>query len=339
LKDDEQAGWGEATGFNIDQMPASFVLYAGVPGISGHMVFHFETGEKMGAKGYIQILYPPEYQVQCEGEFFKKLTLPGWVTCDDNVYATRSRISMNNTLNPGAYAFIVTGTALPNAPNHALFHLQLLDSNEQVHDGAMNLPGQKISTDPSVAALPFVWSNSEPKRPAVITMGFDVLSKATQNVSGLLFNLPPGFQHQVDRPSDFRVRSPFLATNTSRDRFGDPTGESWLDWRSSKETFRIFLDASTLMEKGQYEFEFPVMVPAKIPSFNAWTLSLCQVPVCESRSDPNVLVTIPVAGFNHGERHPDWNRHATAGAHDAHSALLRVAWLLCLLSIAEIHLL
>jgi hypothetical protein len=334
LRDEEQAGWGEAAGFNIVQMPASFVLYAGVPGISGHMIFHFQTLEKMRARGIIQIEYPPTYQVQCDGDFFKKLTLPGWVTCDDNTYAYRSRITMNNTLNPGTYAFVVTGTALETASDYELFHLQLLESDLTVHDGAMNLPGQKIIRDVSVAALPFVWSNSEPNQLSVVTIGFDLLSTVQVPLLGLLFTLPIGFEHRIERSSDFVIHSPFFVINGS-DKRNIHWDDSWLDWQSGREVLRVFIEPSTTLEKGKYEFDFPTLVPMKIPPFNAWTLSLCSVPVCTSREDPNVIVTLPVAGFNHGEIHPNWNKKAAAGAYEIGGGVLRIIGILFLRQLAS----
>jgi len=329
LYNDEQVGWGEAEGFDIVQMPQSFVIYAGVPGISGHMIFHFQTLEKMGAKGFIEVTYPQDYQVQCEGDFFKKLTLPGWVTCKETPFQRKNTLTLNSTLNPGSYSFVMTGTALANAGDYALFDLQLLDKDQQVHDGAMNMPGQKISTDVMVAAIPFFWSNSQPGQGASITMGFDVLTKATVSVHGLLFNLPDGFEHRVERDSDFVVKSPFMKVSSN--------ASGWLDWQSDKEALWVYLDTSgksfELLEKGKYEFVFPTVVPARIPSFNAWTMSLCRVSRCATKDDPNVIVTLPVAGFRHGERHPNWGKKATASAHDIRSGILRLACLLSLISI------
>merc|ERR1719265_219311 len=117
----------------------------------------------------------------------------------------------------------------------------------------MNMPGQKISTDVMVAAIPFFWSNSQPGQGASITMGFDVLTKATVSVHGLLFNLPDGFEHRVERDSDFVVKSPFMKVSSN--------ASGWLDWQSDKEALWVYLDTSgksfELLEKGKYEFVFP----------------------------------------------------------------------------------
>jgi hypothetical protein len=64
-----------------------------------------------------------------------------------------------------------------------------------------------------------------------------------------------------------------------------------------------------------YQFSFPVTVPAQMPPYNIWTISLCLANGgCITSSDSSVIVTFPIPGFAIGEQHPDSVRRESSGA-------------------------
>jgi len=57
-----------------------------------------------------------------------------------------------------------------------------------------------------------------------------------------------------------------------------------------------------------YRFQWPILVPAVMPKYNIWELTVCSPAIrnesCTGSNDPRALVTFPLAGFAMGESHP-----------------------------------
>merc|ERR1719313_507699 len=112
----------------------------------------------MGSR--ITVYNPPEYTIRCTGEEFQAISLPGILEC--RVRRGSFILALNNTLVPGEYAFSVTAETPLQTPRTNKFSLLLIDKNENVQDAAMNLAGQDIRQDFSVAATALVWTSSDP---------------------------------------------------------------------------------------------------------------------------------------------------------------------------------
>jgi hypothetical protein len=80
----------------------------------------------------------------------------------------------------------------------------------------------------------------------------------------------------------------------------------WLD-STQPDRLRISLNTqktgiSGLSETGEYEFQFQVIVPAQIPNYNVWTVSLCKGNGgCITSGDSAVQLVMPIPGFKHNE--------------------------------------
>merc|ERR1712039_706243 len=89
-----------------------------------------------------------------------------------------------------------------------------------------------------------------------------------------------------------------------------------------KDRLRVILNLNrtswTTLKIGTYTFRFPVTVPSPLPIFNVWHVSVCQKIFpggCTKRSDPGVLITFAIPGFEYGQLAPGSSGYgASAGA-------------------------
>eukprot|EP00397_Hematodinium_sp_SG-2012_P005018 GEMP01005035.1.p1 GENE.GEMP01005035.1~~GEMP01005035.1.p1 ORF type:complete len:731 (+),score=154.13 GEMP01005035.1:195-2387(+) len=217
---------------------------------------------------------------------------------------------VNETLVPGMYAFSLMVTVPTATPADNTFSLMLFDKECNVVDAAMNVLGQDIQPGLIMSASPLRWSRSEVGHLSAVTLGFNVKeSKSSQGtevrrkIGEILINFPAGFIHGVSQPGHV-----FTTIQKGDLADGVPLSKpkEWLD-SSQKDRLRISVNTPPgLGETGEYIFTFPVYVPAQIPPYNVWIISICDAGGgCISSMDSSVRVAFPLAGFQIGQVSPD----------------------------------
>lgn len=212
------------------------------------------------------------------------------------------KIYINSTIVPGEYAFGFYVTPPLTTPVKNEMSLILKDRYGKVKDAAVGLTAPRVQDKlQGLVARQLQWTSTRPGRASTITIGFSALQTLPdeiiapiQQVGEILITMPTGFTHLVDLASDFTL------TNEDMPR----RSPQWLSYMS-KDTLRVSLNLNksgswTTLKTGEYEFRFPVLVPAVQPVFNVWHLTLCRPSYpngCTRLKDPAALLTFPFPGF------------------------------------------
>lgn len=236
---------------------------------------------------------PSSLGLSCDRAQVHLLNLPSLVQCEVN--STSFMITLNGTLAPGEYAFVLTAATPADTPPDNSFAVLLRDSKLAVQDAAMNLPGPKFQPAVKVVRPSLAWTSAEPGQASRITVRFAV-SAAIQayTVGSLLITFPQNFEHNIEKVSEVVSKNDQLAVRSGSAGVGVHMVDRLL----------VRLDASIKIPAGEYGFEFPVTVPEFIPPYNVWLLSFCtksmndNVDACTHAFDAGVLVTFPLAGFS-----------------------------------------
>jgi len=300
---EKQLGWGEAVGFDIQQMADTTVVYPGVSTVSARMIWRFRIKRLVAAGGWLHMALPAGMSPQCQGSAFQIIALPAASNC--RVADSQTvLITLNSTMVPGEYAFGIMVTPPVTTPVRNLVSLLLKDRHGNVQDGSINMPGVLVREKLKIAALPLHWTSSRPGRSSIITIGFkcleplpDLVVAPVQQVAEILVTLPTGFTHLVERVNDFTLVNEGMPL-----RAGD-----WLDYMQ-KDRLRITLNLNRTswmtLTSGDYWFRFAVSVPNPLPVFNVWFLSLCSpnYPAgCSRISDQSVMINFAMPGFQSGQ--------------------------------------
>jgi hypothetical protein len=345
----QQLGWAEdPQGISIHPMPDANVVYSGIVEVSGLMVFRFTTEVKVPAGGRLQIGYPRMYAISCYGTSLEKVSLEGNVQCENYPQLGYFDLRMPRPLPPGQHAFAVMSIpcACPIAPLTVLvdvgacppvrpacpqlteanaFSIKVYDSYGEVSDAAMNVDGRTVQRPFRLRSMPLIWSNSEARRPATVTLGFELLEElpleGSPVMSEVVVEVPPWFEQLINRTSDFQGWSSTVLGDIPPP-LGLPLmrGSSWLDY-SSHTRVRVHLNEqeTQVLPVGWYRFSFPVMVPARMPAYNIWLLTVCgpvtpeHTAPCSGSDDPRSLVTFPLRGFDLGQTHPLGSQGGASG--------------------------
>jgi hypothetical protein len=331
-----QLGWGtDPVGIEVEQMVESGVVYPGIPGISGLMAFRFIMIEKVAEHGVLRIGYPKSFTIECAGDFLSKVALEGDIVCNHEPKLGYFELNMSRPLPPGQQAFAVTSIAPPAVNEANVFSIKVLSPSRDVVDAAMNIPGRFIQHGLPLTTMPLIWSSSEASKSALITLGFELLQELPEEdpptMSELVVEVPRDFQQQIFRAAHFEMSGTDLPVRDG----------AWLDV-SHPQRVRVLLDEAQtkVLPVGQYGFSFPVMLPARMPAYNVWLLTVCgPAPTgvnessCTGSEDPRALVSYPMAGFALGETHPSAVQYMTGRAsHLGTCGLLMPAALLLLSS-------
>lgn len=301
---DVQRGWGEAQGFDVQQMADTVGVYGGVPTVRTPMIWSFRSQVVIQAGGWLEVVLPDGMDPECYPAAFISIALPDQVACDASD-ETHLKIHINSTIVPGEYAFGFYLTPPLINPVKNEISLILKNRNGQVKDAAVRMPAPPIQDKLRIQALPLQWTSSRAGRATTISIGFNALETLPdpiiaefQQVGEILITLPSGFLHLVEIESDFSSTNEDLPKRR----------KGWLDYMK-KNQVRVSLDLNQTgswapMKSGKYEFRFPVLVPMLLPAVNVWHISLCSPSYpngCTRLSDPNVLLSFPMAGFNFGD--------------------------------------
>jgi hypothetical protein len=202
-------------------------------------------------------------------------------------------------------------------PANTLFSIVLLDKARVVVDGAIDLQAPAF-VDPTDESAILVQSATRPDNlrwyPQLVTAGakigvelrFQFVQQAVLNENGdgpvrvILISFPDKFVSAVESVNDVENLK-----NLPVDELASSTGGAWVDF-TRLNSLTIYVDNSVKIPKGEYWIRFPVYVPLQIPSHNVWYVSFCgSAGGCTSTSDSSVIVSLPMAGFDIGEAHPN----------------------------------
>eukprot|EP00929_Paragymnodinium_shiwhaense_P118233 TRINITY_DN9016_c0_g1_i1.p1 TRINITY_DN9016_c0_g1~~TRINITY_DN9016_c0_g1_i1.p1 ORF type:complete len:3331 (-),score=769.45 TRINITY_DN9016_c0_g1_i1:152-10144(-) len=287
----QATGWGEGAGFLVNQMANSAAMYPGVANLKGAMIsFTFTLDVDAGSQ--ITVIPPTGYLLTCSTEgALRQISLPGrFPECVDDPL----ELILSQTLTVGTYAFAISVDVPAQTPSDNTFSIVIKNQDNQVVDAAYGLPGQTI-VNMGVGEPILSWDGRpEPGERIVITFGM-TFSAPTTGVKAVLLNFPDKFIHDVQRPTDVQ--------NLNK-RFRVAAGQDWAD-TSYTDRLQIRLDDSTeglVIDADTYMFNLPVMVPCctqkDLPKDNVWKLSLCSSLSCKQPGDPEVILTMAMAGFD-----------------------------------------
>eukprot|EP00930_Biecheleria_cincta_P038971 TRINITY_DN26793_c0_g1_i2.p1 TRINITY_DN26793_c0_g1~~TRINITY_DN26793_c0_g1_i2.p1 ORF type:complete len:2370 (+),score=328.03 TRINITY_DN26793_c0_g1_i2:2584-9693(+) len=317
-------GWGEdPVGVSVRQMLGARVMYPGIPSIAGQMAFRFQTSDKLEAGGVLRVGYPSSMEINCAGNYLYKVNLEGGVRCTNYIKEGYFELKLDRPLPPGQQAFAVTSTC-PSAVENNFFYIIVSDEFGQVQDAAMSIPGVRIQHGLALAALELIWGTAEPKRSTTVSLGIELLGelplKDPPIMSELLVDVPEDFTQLVLKSSHVETLSQALPRRSG----------GWLDV-SNPRRLRLLLDEDAVqtLAMGKYRFQFPIRVPAAMPKYNVWTITMCGPTntntTCSGPDDPRALVSFPLSGFKMGDTHPSSiQNQQTAGAWQVQ---LPLAWL------------
>jgi hypothetical protein len=233
------------------------------------------------------------------------------------------QIELPEVLPPGLHSFEVT-SELPReyvAPQFGnLFVFLVRDPTDNVADALATVPAimplddlyrpKTIREEPmfNITSVPLMFDGSEALTSVMISLGFYLgkdLPSADAEIqlvfSSILIKVPTNFKHQILGTGSMRYLSPWpLPWESPKDLdasldISDPT------------YFRIRFNefaARPQFRKGEYRFEFPVLLPSVMPPVNVWTMTICGPTygvngstVCNDHLSPGALTTFPWKGF------------------------------------------
>ncbi|CAJ1414885.1 unnamed protein product [Effrenium voratum] len=308
-----QLAWGEdPQGVLIRQMLGASVLYPGIPSIAGQMAFSFITNEKIEEGGAIRVGYPTDIEILCAGQYLYQVAIAGEVTCINYIQQGYFELRLTRPLPPGQQAFAVTSTC-PAAVNDNYFYIVILTDRGQVSDAAMSIPGLRIQHGLPISAMPLIWGMAEPNRNTFVSTGIEILGelplKDPPIISEIIIQMPPDFSHQVQKTAQLETLTQPLPRRDG----------GWLDVTDPRR-LRLLMDEEAIQKLaiGAYRFQWPIMVPAVMPKYNIWELTVCSPALrnesCTGSNDPRALASFPLAGFNMGESHPSSIAFSQTGA-------------------------
>jgi len=321
MASDLQLAWGEdPSGVLIRQMLGAHVLYPGIPQIPGQMAFSFITNEKIESGGAIRVGYPTDIEVLCNGLYLSQVAITGEVTCMNFIQEGYFELRLDRPLPPGQQAFTVTSTC-PAAVNDNVFYIIILTPTGQVSDAAMSIPGLRIQHGLPISAMPLIWGMAEPNRNTFVSTGIELLAelplKDPPIMSEIIIEMPPDFSHQVQKTAQLETLTEPLPRREG----------GWLDVTDPRR-LRLLMDEEAIQKLaiGSYRFQWPIMVPAVMPKYNIWELTVCSPAIrnesCTGSDDPRALVSFPLAGFGMGESHPS----SIAFTQTGDASLVRANW-------------
>ncbi|CAJ1412921.1 unnamed protein product, partial [Effrenium voratum] len=287
-----EVGWGTAPGFDVAQMEAADLIYAGVPSSAVHVAVSFRTSQTLMGGGNIEVVAPAVYGLSClAADGFNALFLPGLGACDSSQGLL---LTLNQTLAPGSYAFMAGMRTPAFTPSENLFDLLLRDVQGKVLDAKVGIPGQRIVHGLSLNPPQLQFSSSEQG----VETEIRVVLRVAETLDPLQA-LGPVRALQIAVPERFTliVKEPVVNLD------GLPTPEvGWYHLYFLEKLVRVDLVANPGVQPpqlpaGDYRLAFKVRLPEFwMPSVNVWLLSLCRDLLCS-----DLIATVPVAGFKFGD--------------------------------------
>merc|ERR1712048_1124893 len=280
-------------GFEIVQMDEAQLIYAGAPSVRQNMAVVFRTSQNLENGGRIEVVVPEVYKLSCQAsDGFNALSVRGVIACNDAGIGLR--LSVNRTISPGSYAFMVGVTNPAYTPNWNLFSLMLKDKNGNVVDARMQFPGERIISGLSVRPPRLKFSSSEPLAEAEVqvTLRINTALDPIEAIGAVR-------AVQIAVPERFTLVTRMPVRNID----GLPTPETnWYHLYFPDRLVRVDLVSSDsaapqVIPAGDYRLAFKVRLPEFwMPEVNIWLVSLCRNMRCT-----DLAATMPIAGFQLGD--------------------------------------
>jgi len=288
----QEVGWGEFPGFAVVHMSSAQLVYGGAPSTTATMAIIFTTTQQL-YRGGLEIISPEVYKLSCRvSEGFNPISIPGIRACDDAGIGLR--LTLNATMPPGSYAFMVGSTNPAYTPARNLFSVLLKDQSGNVIDARMEFAGQRIVSGLYVSPPLLQFSSSASLAESEIRITFRV-SESLDPLAAI--GAIRALQFAV--PERFTLITRFGVQNLD----GIATPETgWYHLYYAQRLVRVDLVANEaqvpkVIAKGDYGFAFKVRLPEFLmPKENIWRLSLCRDLRCT-----DLIAVLPIAGFNLGD--------------------------------------
>lgn len=321
---DRQLGWGQAVGIDVLPMQDTMVIYPGFTGVRSRMVWRFRTREIVQAGGYLEIRLPFGFAPECHSGSLEAISLPISGGCRV-VNEALVHVFMNTTIVPHEYVFALYVTPPAVSPLFNELSIILRDPNGAVSDAAVAIPGARILEKLRIREGPLTWTSTKANRESTITIGFEVLESLPdlvvapeQQIDEILITLPRGVVHLVEKLTDLQLMNENMPLRDV----------DYLDY-FQKDRLRISLELNrsswVTLKSGSYGFRFNVMVPSPLPTFNVWFVSLCSPNYpegCSQITDPAVMATFAMPGFNLGDEPNGLSLTNSAVSKDASATVL-----------------
>eukprot|EP00747_Dinoflagellata_sp_TGD_P096816 gnl/TRDRNA2_/TRDRNA2_166945_c2_seq1.p1 gnl/TRDRNA2_/TRDRNA2_166945_c2~~gnl/TRDRNA2_/TRDRNA2_166945_c2_seq1.p1 ORF type:complete len:792 (+),score=106.28 gnl/TRDRNA2_/TRDRNA2_166945_c2_seq1:66-2378(+) len=294
----QEVAWGADIGFKINQMRDTQVLYGGIQGLRGAMVaFTFMLTIEAEDRFFtvIEVNAPQSFVMSCRAGNLFPLSLPDSQPLCERDGPGQLRLSLNQTLTAGEYAFAARANLPVKLPDDNVFGVVIRErASEVIIDASFDISGQPL-VGLSLSQPSLAWSTAGFRELTTVTIGF-TFSNATDLLRAFLITLPSGYKHSARTVNDVKSSNAKL-----------PLLRGGLDWvdTSSDDRLRIFLEESDpLIYPDSYRIIFPVLMPESpqyIPRVNLWRLGLCSDRYCMDPNGPSVLASFPMPGFVPGE--------------------------------------
>jgi len=298
---DQQMGWGQSEGVDVLAMKDTSATYPGISGVRGRIVWRFRTQLLVQAGGWLDVRLPDGYKPDCDDSSLDAIALPVGPGACRVLSDTQVLVLLNTTMVPREYVFAFYVTPPASYPIFNTLSIILRDRFGQVSDAAVQMQGAKVLEKLLIRESSLQYTSTKPERESTVTIGFEVLESLPdtivapdQQINEVLITLPFGFRHLVEKSTDFQMMNEDMPL-----RPGD-----FLDFYQ-KDRLRIFMELNqsswVTLKSGVYSFRFNVMVPSPLPTFNVWHVSLCSPSYpegCARITDPAVMVTFPIPGFD-----------------------------------------
>jgi len=260
-----------------------------------NMAVIFRTSQSLLNGGRLEVLSPNVYKLSCrESDGFRALSIGKhrMQICDDS--GVGLRLTLNDTMTPGDYAFMCGVTNPAYTPADNLFSILLLDTSDRVVDARMHFPGQFIVQGLYVRPPLLQFTSSQPLARAEVHLSLRV-SEALDPYA--VMGAVRAIQIAVPPPLKLITQVPV----GNLDGLSTPEVR-WFHFYVAERLVRIDIVASAAavpraIPEGIYRISFAVQLPEFwMPSVNVWTLSLCRDLFCVDS-----IAVLPAAGFDFGD--------------------------------------
>eukprot|EP00434_Breviolum_minutum_P018664 symbB.v1.2.016467.t2/scaffold1252.1/size200744/15 len=298
-------------GIRVIQMRSVAMIYPALPEVSSELAVRFLLSDPLPAGGTIQLLSPPEIELNCSGEL-QQMSLP--------IQGGR-QMTLAFGLPAGLHSFAL-GLRTPSTnPKQNNFSLFIRSPAGSMHEAVTSVQGRKLKEKVWLSSRPLKHTAAEAGQASSIVIGFEVhekLGKAT--LGAVLITMAEDFKHTLRFDGDIEILNKALPIAYSRrDGWAEvqQAGRSKGSEKKSVEKIAenevdrilIFLDPAQEIPEGAYDFRFPVTVPEELSAFNVWQITLCQPGFAEACSDsesPDALLTFPTTGFGENQSGVVW---------------------------------
>jgi hypothetical protein len=304
----KQVAWAEnERGFDVLQMQLSSVVLPSIPGATVPAAFGFRCRDRLEKTATLTVRLPPNYIPDCRTISFLSIPghnteperEPGCIVVQDSppheaTLMYRMFITINQTMVPADYSFMVDTTLPSMTPPDHEFSMVLTDIHHVVRDAAMNMhvPDMVFGLPLRAHRTPY-WEprpdcvrGCEAKSWVSIVWNVDEVMKDDIKIKHIMLRFPDSVVHEIvvkegSASSGGRNALALLSASFEYDKiYPELLNQFGFDVSESHWT----------MPMGEYDIRIPVQMPEYDSGYNVWTLHFCkyggEAQRCISRQDP-----------------------------------------------------